>query len=162
MKSITTTNSALYYNHQNHGTQSCLRHPLARHSVLLGMAHRCSMLWGTSAIEVVCYLFTNRLRRCAGARRTSAGAAGRSPAIGPNTLFLPPYLPPFLPPVLTYICSLIAVLVAFLSRCGWSFKYVSPCHLLDRVFHNFPLNEICSLHSHKAFRRMFPLRQGHK
>jgi hypothetical protein len=56
-----------------------------------------------------------------GCAAASAGAAGRSPAIGPSTVFKP-----FSYPLSCQIfLSLIADLVAILFRCGWSFRYVS-------------------------------------
>ena len=56
-----------------------------------------------------------------GCAAASAGAAGRSPAIGLSTVFKP-----FSYPLSCQIfSSLIADLVAILFRCGWSFRYVS-------------------------------------
>lgn len=118
------------------------------------MANRCSLLRGTSTIEVACFLFTNRLRR----RPPHVRWGCWSPAIGPSTV-----IKTFSYPLSWQIfLSLIAVLVAFYSGVAGpsgtsavSFTWQStPLYL--------SLSETCSLHSHKAIRRMLPLFQGHK
>lgn len=89
------------------------------------MANRCSLLRGTSTIEVACFLFTNRLRRRL--RRGCWPVACDRSQHRVQTLFFPPFL--------TNIFITNRRFGGYFIQVWLVLQVRQPCHLHDKVLH---------------------------